>query len=596
MEVLSAIMVLPEKNLLKEAYRIPSITAYNRMEPRPRSENFERSLRAEVRDPLWFLTRQWEMGEFESEDAGSAIDARLITKQIHVDRVALRDNKGILYDEMVPMEMLVERETVPFTLAFKIQASQYFLLLHSNALKTKYFQKYLTAFPIDPNKEADFRGQVDGLNLYTSTVKRCLDGKKIYDEILANTFKTKVPIDGGDVGDIDKIITKFLDWFKRQYSQPTNADTKAWIPEQLSYNFSVAAPNTEQSQIVLRAEHYHQGTVDWYDFDEELRAKPIPIEDDGYVVKFDEEIPISFIPAATSFKGMPNPRFWEMEEKMINFGKLNAKTTDHLLLLFAEFGLVYGNDWFIVPYEMPVNSLCEIKGFVVTDVFGERTLIQAANEGADNDWQRWSMFNLSNKDQIGNYNRQFYLPATLTQSMESDPIEQVNFTRDEMVNMAWGIEDIIPDATSKGINGHDAADKTGVIPEAVAGSDAKIRYVLGTTVPENWIPFLPVQLPGSNQDIRFQLAMMPKIDKPGEFEFVKAKGVLLNEREKDGANNKPYFINEEEIPYSGAIVTRSYQRARWYNGKTYVWISRRRETGMGEGSSRLAFDQIGATK
>jgi len=347
---------------------------------------------------------------------------------------------------------------------------------------------------------------------------------------------------------------------------------------------------------VLRAEHYHQGTVDWYDFDEELRAKPIPIEDDGYVVKFDEEIPISFIPAATSFKGMPNPRFWEMEEKMINFGKLNAKTTDHLLLLFAEFGLVYGNDWFIVPYEMPVNSLCEIKGFVVTDVFGERTLIQAANEGADNDWQRWSMFNLSNKDQIGNYNRQFYLPATLTQSMESDPIEQVNFTRDEMVNMAWGIEDIIPDATSKGINGHDAADKTGVIPEAVAGSDAKIRYVLGTTVPENWIPFLPVQLPGSNQDIRFQLAMMPKIDKPGEFEFVKAKGVLLNEREKDGANNKPYFINEEEIPYSGAIVTRSYQRARWYNGKTCVWISRRRETGMGEGSSRLAFDQIGSTK
>jgi hypothetical protein len=133
---------------------------------------------------------------------------------------------------------------------------------------------------------------------------------------------------------------------------------------------------------------------------------------------------------------------------------------------------VYGNDWFIVPYEMPVNTLCEIKGFVVTDVFGERTLIQAANEGADNDWQRWSMFNLSNKDQIGNYNKQFYLPATLTQSMNSDPIEQVNFTRDEMVNMAWGIEDLFPDATSKGINGHDAAIKLALY-RSVAESGCK---------------------------------------------------------------------------------------------------------------------------
>ena len=30
---------------------------------------------AEVRDALWMLTRQWQMGEFEGDDAGSPIEA-----------------------------------------------------------------------------------------------------------------------------------------------------------------------------------------------------------------------------------------------------------------------------------------------------------------------------------------------------------------------------------------------------------------------------------------------------------------------------------------------------------------------------------------
>jgi hypothetical protein len=41
---------------------IPIVRGWNRLEGRPRSTDFERSLRAEVRDPLWFLTRQWQYG------------------------------------------------------------------------------------------------------------------------------------------------------------------------------------------------------------------------------------------------------------------------------------------------------------------------------------------------------------------------------------------------------------------------------------------------------------------------------------------------------------------------------------------------------
>ena len=52
--------------LLKDEYRIPTITAYNRLEATPRTTNFDRSLKAEVRDAMWMLTRQWQFGEFQA--------------------------------------------------------------------------------------------------------------------------------------------------------------------------------------------------------------------------------------------------------------------------------------------------------------------------------------------------------------------------------------------------------------------------------------------------------------------------------------------------------------------------------------------------
>jgi hypothetical protein len=77
-------------------------------------------------------------------------------------------------------------------------------------------------------------------------------------------------------------------------------------------------------------------------------AAPLATDDQAPVVPAATEAAISFLPVAASFNGMPNPRFWEMENQQINLGQVNAKTTDPLLLLFAELGLIYGNDWFVI--------------------------------------------------------------------------------------------------------------------------------------------------------------------------------------------------------------------------------------------------------
>jgi len=584
---LSEIMMTGE--LLKAIYREPGITAYNRLEARPRSQNFERSLRAEVRDPLWMLTRQWQMGELESEDAGSAIDARLLTRHVTVDRISFDHASGRPYSDDIPMEAFVERETLSFTdndlartYGLRVQMGQYFLNLHSNTLRTKYLTQYQAAFGFELLREADFRGQPEGLNLYVATRATAIDGAKIHEAVTDGTFTTTIVIDGGDSTDFDNIQKRYKEWFARQYCQPVNPNDKAWHSQTLDYQFSIAAPYTNGRQEALEASEYYSGRLDWYAF-RKNSARSLSLQDPK--PPKETETAISFLPAPAEFKGMPNPRFWEMEERQIDFGKINAKTTDHLLLLFAEFGLIYGNDWSVIPYKMPVNTVCEVKGLVITDVFGERTLIRPANEGNENNWQRWSMFTISNSDNLETYNRLFFLPSTVTNTLQSEPLEKVNFIRDEMANMVWGIEDVIPGATGKGINGHEAADQTGVLPPPIADATAPIRYLLGTTVPENWIPFLPVQKANSVQDIHFQRAAMPKLGVPPA-DVIKAKGVLLNEVPS------PYYIHEEEIPYSGTIVSRAVQRTRWYNGKTIVWIGRYRETGRGQGASNLRFDQI----
>ncbi len=588
MEHLTDVM-LERPELLLDVFREPAVTAYNRLEARPRAHDFTRSLRAEVRDALWLITRQWQLGELEAEDAGSPIDARLLARKLTVDRIQLGEGAAQPYDDTVPLEATVECERVPFTHALRVQAAQYFLRLHSPALRTKYLPRYRGAFAFPQNAESDFRGQVDGLNLYLATRRHSFDGARALQAIQAGTFAGDVPIDPADTAALQPIIDAFRAWLDRQYTQPAPGAPPVWDVERLSYGLTAAAPAAGGGQLTLAATRYDAGRLDWDSFEVVPDGPALALDDADHVPPAPQDEAISFLPVMASFKGMPNPRFWEMEERQVNFGALEAQTTDHLLLVLAELGLVYGNDWFVVPYRLGVNRLCEVLSFVVTDVFGDRTLIRAADEGDANDWQRWSLFNLSNRDELGSYNRQFFLPATVGEMLESDPLERVQLVRDEMANMVWGVEEVIPDATGRGINGHEAADRTGVLPDPIVDSPAPIRYLLGTTVPENWIPFLPAQRPGSVQDIAFQRAAMPQMGTPPR-DVVRAKGVLLNEPAL------PWFVNEEEVPFAGTIITRSYQRARWYDGRTYVWIGRRRETGRGVGSSNLRFDQIEPTQ
>jgi len=136
-------------------------------------------------------------------------------------------------------------------------------------------------------------------------------------------------------------------------------------------------------------------------------------------------------------------------------------------------------------------------------------------------------------------------------------------------------------------------NQLGQPPTPPAATSTAARYEVMTTVPQNWIPFLPVHIDGNNRTIQLRRAAMPRIleGDPNPPRKVQPRTVLLRNG-LDDTPPQPYFVHEEEIPRAGTRLAQAYQRTRWTDGQVYTWLRVHRQTGRGEGSSGLAFDQL----
>jgi hypothetical protein len=52
------------------------------------------------------------------------------------------------------------------------------------------------------------------------------------------------------------------------------------------------------------------------------------------------------------------------------------------------------------------------------------------------------------------------------------------------------------------------------------------------------------------------------------------------------------WVAAEEIPREGVRVVRQWQLARWTDGSTHLWLTRRRKPGRGEADSGLRHDIV----
>jgi len=595
----------------------PAITTWNRLEARPRSQTFDRALRAEVRDALWMLTKQWQMGEFRGHDAGSPVFAKLLFGTTRITKYRAGTGAAQLLNAATPLETKVERRPVPMTRQRRIisldlrlvMARQWFALI---ANVGNYRNAFITAYPIsvpDPTQpqDVDICSHPEAWDTFQALAGRAMDGGALLEYLLADpathhAYDGVSGIDPGDHHKLDDRANRFMAWAKRFIAQPDSDQDDAWVPDHLDYQFAVSAPMPDGTEKVYVADDYASDRLDWYSVDLDPSITTLGDVANSGSTGLPPDAPFTTIPIPVSFSGMPNTRWWAFEDHATNFGDIDASTTDLAKLLFMEFALVYSNDWFVIPCTLPSSVLAQVRGLAVTNVFGERLWVEPADVGVENDWGRWSMFtvDIRNAPAGSAVDPTLVLLPTLANAVVSSPMEEVFLVRDEVANMAWGVETTVVLASGISRPGGEVAIQTfnylqGLIPSGSTPPPmaARVRYQAMNSVPENWIPFIPVHLPNNNREIQLQRAAMPRM-LAGDLntpQKVQPQTSLLRQG-LDLTSALQYFIHEEEVPRAGTRLSQYYSRARWTQGQVYTWLRTRKQTGRGEATSGLAFDRL----
>jgi hypothetical protein len=390
----------------------------------------------------------------------------------------------------------------------------------------------------------------------------------------------------------------------------------------------------------ILAPNYRNGELDWYTFNIAGGLQGIWIG----------RVPIKTHPTQITVGGLSS-RWWAFEDANMDFGKLDVAKPDLAKLILMEFALIYGDDWFSVPLPVQMSNLVKINELKVFNVFGEDLIVDPARKPDRDPLLRWEMFTLSpvpNPDRpgVGNPdlpgvadvlgNPVLFIPPVTGFREESPTLEEVRFLRDEGANMVWGVEHTVRNGLGLPVDGFDAQrerserqreadiirleEELAEIEQQLASGDlsdeerevlendakekreelARLRegprqtssgvprYRLATTVPENWIPFIPAPYFVPNDPrIRLRRAQMLRNVDDEAPDTIRAMSRLL-----ELADDPLLWLEEATVPRSGLRVQLTAQRVRWVDGKTYVWLGRKVTTGKGEGSSGLRFDAV----
>jgi hypothetical protein len=555
-----------------------SKTYFLRTEPRTTVSDLSQGIAARIYDPLWTLGRQWQLGELLGEDAGTPVNAALQaeTAMLSVYRRG-RNGDDESYDPAaLPLEVRVEADEVRandrWPLRLRIDIGRELLRALDDAGMSAYASAFTEAHGFDPATPEMRAADAAAMRLLDIALGRIPDGRKLHDAF-SRALEREDPLLEPPViaaNDADAVRNAALAWYawcKETLFESGHAS--AWREATLDYEFSVATSPKDHA-LRLDAAEYLGGSLDWHSFD--IRGEPKP---EGFT-----PLPaINGLPTGVRYRGMPNARWWELEDASVDFGSIDAAASDNARLAMLEFGLVYANDFFAIPLQLPVGSLCRVSSLVVTDTFGMGLKIDAAAHGTGRQGHsRWSMFTLSEREpsQLGatGVSNVFFLPPAAQQLIADRPVEEVLLLRDEMANLAWAVErryegdrGVAEERAEVAMRGKPATPPP---PEATAA----LRYLLGTGVPEYWFPLVPVQTSGEPT-----LQIQRMVDQPAT---VEPRGRFLDLN----AQAIPDFA----VPREGRKLLRDYVYTRWSNGAGFVWSRRRSRVGRGEGSSGLRYD------
>jgi len=591
----------------------------SRIEPRTRKSDLTDALRFRVYDPLWMLTRQWQLGEFRGNSAGTALSVKYtiaqeqcdtdpiepITEQINpaIDPLARVQSASYYIDMLrmngMPMEE-IHQTVEKLRKSYPIQWEQQEYMLERNKADSQCNET------LDEIKSFETKQNRRLQKFRKSCEQHAFDGYKLYESLKSKKKR-------------DKIEECYLTWFHKNYL-PTSDENDHWDDKALNYTIDVQTGNMH-----LKGDRYQGGRLSWHTLDYVKGnnvAKPITET-------------FSALPSLATYAGAPNKRLWQFEDKKVFMGNSSEQQSKGNEV-FMKYATMYGNDWMLIPVQTKIGRYISVKEIEVKDTFGDTPLTiterQRAgaldtNLAAEEPWQMFT--NSKYKDRSGkSLNGLFYAPQLAT-TIEGNPIEEIYLLRDEMANMVWGVETKISDGAGSTLDesqqavdlatkvaevidanrpeeshdkvqfGQDGTVQT--ITEKEGAKHADFKYQLQTHVPYNWIPFLAQHIGKDNifllggRETILRRGKMPcyvlEKEQGWQLYAVRPKSTLLRRGIADG-KEAPLYLNEEEIQQTGIRVTKNYQRARWLCGKPYNWLGVHKKLTKTEKGSGLEFDTL----
>jgi hypothetical protein len=575
----------------------PSITTWERLEPRPRGDSLTPSLEARVYDPTWMLAQQWKLAEYRGQDAAFPVEVSFAVTAQPLTAVQPPQGNTAGPAGQYPLEATVwpEPQTGPLTSGMSAEfGAELVRLLTEQRCSQASISSIITSYPLaqPPPGTADPQG-TDYLTLLAGRVPDATQVEPLMREAAGGTVPSSLGVASADDA---AVIEAAIAWIAQldsfALSAPPTAGT--WQPSRLEHQFSVTVGSASGTPFSLTASSWPGSPLEWSDFDIPAQATPPPPASLPVLPGADSTGTVSGAgpPHPQAYPGGPPRRYWTLEDGNFNLAAVTVSPDDLARMLIVEFATVYANDWYVLPIQLPSGALHTISQLTITSSFGDppdnlgpfapSLLALGSDPGGTPDWCLFRQTVLQPDGTTPNLNGLLLLPAAAAVK-SSRPAEEVILIRDDTADLGWAVEHIILGADDRPLDRYSAAAQQTPVttPTPPADDGSTVQYQLETDVPVYCFPLVadPSGLP------QLDLQELSRVGADGQDQSVPPLGELLSPLETE-----PLF--DQELPAEGTTIHRRRYLTRGYDGEPLLWTGRDRVTGGDYGTVPLAFDQV----
>ncbi|NNC02839.1 hypothetical protein HJC10_08225 [Corallococcus exiguus] len=505
---------------------------YHRLEPKPGDRDLQEGFHAAVFDPLWFLARQWQMGEHQGENATSPVAVRYRLRQSAIRAPDGFDGDTRFDPAITPAEAIIESELDDWwTMGRRIRIGAAIAErahIDPEALESRPF-----LFDHPPSPYDRFHGRFDGRALWRSGI-------------------------GQDLA--------------RPGERPPSEGPFTWQSEALSYEASFPSGAGR-----LDIPRHRGGRIDWHSAETPLNT--IPAQPDG-----EEQEHVVF---ATPFEypGAPHSRWWQIENASVDIGGYPPDPAHFPTMLLVDLIFSHGDDWFVFPVAANAANFVQLDvevfdsfGNHYHNVPGDQPRWPGLMEPKD-----WSLFRTTGQP------RGLALWLTAATPLEGGVLEEVQFGLDEYSNRLWAVErridgqDVMqktePSITTPRLNeGMPSADRTKPREYAYVPSDGVAPY---------WHPYELEEVAGARRFVLHGFADLSRAT-PVPMPYPQAEVLLAG----TPAARELHRVDPATVPANGLTIERRWMLARDTCGRPVLWLQRQRKPRLSPPGRTVRFDVL----